>query len=261
MTELLTSWLSGLKNADHVGITKQIFETAQGTNISNETYKLAVATLSAAIQVEDDAYKRTQKDWAVEQLKSADVEMDNYMKAIRSILAGHAALPDGEPTKQKAKEILHLWKDYAFKLSDSYSGESSKIVNMYQEVEKEKAAAQEIGIWGYFEKARRKALEIQNLLNERFDDLASRTVGEMKKARALTDAAIKQYFQVVNSLQVLNSSDTVTELARKLRAIEDYARVYYLHIPSVGSGDLPATPPSTGGDEDDGPLIPPVGGM
>ena len=248
MIELLTGWLGQLKNADHVGVTMQINDAVKGTEITNETYKTAAAALAKAIEGEDDAYRKTQKDWAVEQLKTVDGKMDAYMKGMRSILAGHAALPDDEELKQKAKELLQLWKDFDFKTFDSYSGESAKVINMFQEVEKQKANAEEMGVWTYFEQAKKLALQIQELLNDRFNDMASRTLGEMRKARQATDLAIKQIFMVVNSLQVLQPSDQVTELVRKLRAIEDYAKMYYLRVPISGD-ELPPMPPT----EDEGP--------
>lgn len=248
MVELLTSWLTNLKNADHVGVTIQILDAVKAARVTNDTYTSMVSDLEKAIAGEDDAYKKTQKDWSVEQLKVVDGEMDAYMKGIRAILTGHAALPDSLPVRQKALEMLQLWKDFNFKTSDSYSGEAAKVINMFQEVEKQKANAEEMGVWTYFEQAKKLALQIQELLNDRFNDMASRTLGEMRKARQATDLAIKQIFMVVNSLQVLQPSDQVTELVRKLRAIEDYAKMYYLRVPISGD-ELPPMPPT----EDEGP--------
>lgn len=260
MIELLTGWLGQLKNADHVGVTMQINDAVKGTEITNETYKTAAAALAKAIEGEDDAYRKTQKDWAVEQLKTVDGKMDAYMKGMRSILAGHAALPDDEELKQKAKELLQLWKDFDFKTFDSYSGESAKVINMFQEVTKRKADAEAVGVWGYFEKAQRLALDIQELLSERFDELASRTVDELKAARRATDTAIKQLYLVLTSLQVLSPTAELTELVKKLRAIEDYARVFYLKSSSSSGDNTPGE--GTGGGEDaggdtDAPTVPP----
>ena len=103
MIELLTGWLGALKNADHVGITTQIYELVKKTEVNNDMYKTGVAALAKAIAKEDEAYKKTQKDWVVEELKTVDADLDAYMKGIRSIVSGHAALPATAATTQKAK--------------------------------------------------------------------------------------------------------------------------------------------------------------
>jgi len=197
------------------------------------------------------AYKKTQKDWNVERLKDEDKKMDDLMIGTRSILAGHAAMPDGEALKQPAREILQLWKDFNFKTNDSYSGESSKIINIYQEVAKRQSDAEALGVWTYLQKARQQAVTVQSLLALRFDELSSRVVGELKEARANTDAAVKQVYQIVNSLQILMPSAEITALAQKLKAIEDYAKQYYLKTSTSSDGGEP-TPTPDGGSSDDG---------
>ena len=263
MVELLTSWLTQLKNGDHVGVTMQINDAVKAVSIDNATYKTAAATLAQAIEGEDLAYRKTQKDWAVEDLKTVDTRLDAYMKGMRSILAGHAGMPDGETLKQHALEFLQLWKDYDFKICNSYSSESAKVINMYQDAAARKADAEALGVWGYFEKAKKEADKMQQLLSERFDELASRTAGEMKAARAATDEAVKAMYLVITSLQVLTPSEKLTELAKKLRAIEDYARIYYLRIPASTGDDTSGgiTGPDSGSGPGNGESgTPPMGG-
>ena len=265
MIELLTGWLGALKNADHVGITTQIYELVKKTEVNNDMYKAGVASLAKAIAKEDEAYKKTQKDWVVEELKTVDAELDAYMKGIRSIVAGYAALPATVETTQMAKELLQLWKEYDFKLCNSYSAESAKVVNMFQEVEARRKDAETLGVWSLFEKARELAVQVQNLLGDRFKELGSRVVGELLAARAATDVAIKQLYMVVGSMQAFESGETVTAMARELRAIEDYARVYYLRMPSSSGDDTPTDMPdggdtTPGGGSSSGNTPPPAGG-
>ena len=256
MIDLNYSYLYSLNNANHVGVTVQINNEAQAFVSDNPTLTAAKTALAAAINREDIAYLKTQKDWNVERLKTEDYTLDRLMICVRSILAGHAALPDGYPLKQKAKEFLQLWKDFGFQTSDSYSGESSKVINMWQEVSARQSDAEALGIYGYFQDAHAQALLIQQLLSHRFDELSSRIVGELKDARLATDSAIKQLYLVFSSMQVLSPTAELTALARKLKAIEDYARQYYLKTTtsssssngSGGSGGGTASPdPSQGG--------------
>ena len=252
MIELLAGYLGGLKNADHFGVVTQINTPIQQLETENQVFIQAANGLNSAIKAEDVAYKKTQKDWNVERLKDEDKKMDDLMIGTRSILAGHAAMPDGEALKQPAREILQLWKDFNFKTNDSYSGESSKIINIYQEVAKRQSDAEALGVWTYLQKARQQAVTVQSLLALRFDELSSRVVGELKEARANTDAAVKQVYQIVNSLQILMPSAEITALAQKLKAIEDYAKQYYLKTSTSSDGGEPTPTPSPDGGSDDG---------
>ena len=82
---------------------------------------------------------------------------------------------------------------------------------MFQEIEKRKSYAEAVGVWGYFEKAQQTALKVQSLLNDRFSELASRTVGEVKIARTATDLAIKQLYTVLSSMQVIDRKKVKTD--------------------------------------------------
>lgn len=261
MIELLTSWITLLKNADHVGVTTQILNAAKEADLQTAGYKAAIDALTKAVADEDEVYKRTQKDWAVDQLKLVDAELDAYMKGLRSIVAGYAAFPDAE-LSDKGKRFLQVWKDYDFRTNDSYSAESAKVVNMFQEVEKMKDAAEALHVYEPFKKANELALEVQRLLADRFSELASRTVGEMKAARAETDQVIKRFYMVLNGLQAFENTSALTELMRKLRAIEDYARVYYLKGNASDGDNTPGgdTGGDAGGDNGVTPELPPLGG-
>lgn len=252
MIELLSGYLGGLKNAEHYGVVTQLNNPIQALKTDNAVYRTATEALQAAFTAEDVAYKKTQKDWNVERLKVEDKKMDNYMVSIHTILNGYMALPDREPMKQTAKELLQLWKDFRFKTNESYSGETAKVINICQEVEKRKADAEAIGVWEYFEKARTEALNVQNLLSLRFDELASHVAGELREARTHTDAAVKQVFQVINSLQVLAPSAEIDTLVHKLKAIEEYVRRYYLKAhPTTDDTNTEPTDPDAAGNQTD----------
>lgn len=264
MIELLQGYLNNLNNADHFGVVTQINNEAQSFTTENQMLADAIAGVNTSYQVEDTAYMKSNKDWNVELLKKEDKKLDEIMVAVRAIIAGHAALPDDFPLKQTALEFLQMWKDYDFQTSDSYSGESSKVINMWQTVSARQSDAEALGIYTYFQAAYEQALLIQQLLNQRFDELAGRIVGELRDARQATDTAVKQLYLVINSMQVLTPSEELTALARKLKTIEDYARQYYLREKTSGSSGTGSgsdenqnnqsnqTDPGTGGGESGG---------
>ena len=104
MIELLAGYLGGLKNADHFGVVTQINTPIQQLETENQVFLQAANGLNTAIKAEDVAYKKTQKDWNVERLKDEDKKMDDLMIGTRSILAGHAAMPDGEAQPALARQ-------------------------------------------------------------------------------------------------------------------------------------------------------------
>ena len=228
MIELFSGYLRNLNNGNHFGVVGQIITQLDAYDTDNPAYLATRQKLKDLYKEEDEAYNRSQKDWTVEKLKKADELMDSYMIGIRSILAGHASMPESEPLVQPAKEFLQLWKDFNFKTSDSYASESSKIINMYQEVKKRLPEAEKLGIDLYFKKATDLAVQIQDLLSQRFKELSSRTVGELKNAREASDNAIKEAYLIVQSMQILLPSEEITALAKKLKTVEDYAKKYYM---------------------------------
>jgi len=187
----------------------------------------------------------------VKTLKAEDRKLDDYMIGIRKILDGHASMPDGEELKQPGRELLQMWKEFDFSTTDGHAAEASKVLNMYQIVGQRHEDAEALGVLAYFQKAALQASRVLQLVQGRTDERSQCVVGELKTARSATDAAVKQLYQVVNSMQVLMPSEEITALARKLKAIEDHARQYYL---TKGGEDEPE--PSEDGEQDGGEVTP-----
>ena len=260
MIVLQQGYLNNLNNADHFGVITQINNEAQGFTTDNPMLVSAIAGVNSCHQGEDAAYMKSGKDWNVNRMKTEDGKLDKIMVAVRAIVAAHAEMPDGFPLKQTGIEFLQMWKDYDFHTSDSYSGETSKVINMWQTVSERRSDAEALGIYTYFQAAYQQAVLIQQLLNQRFDELAGRVVGELREARQATDDAIKQLYLVINSMQVLTPSDEITALARKLKTIEDYARQYYLREKtSGGSGSEGGNGNNEGGGQQGGGTTPDPG--
>ena len=260
MIVLQQGYLNNLNNADHFGVITQINNEAQGFTTDNPMLVSAIAGVNSCHQGEDAAYMKSGKDWNVNRMKTEDGKLDKIMVAVRAIVAAHAEMPDGFPLKQTGIEFLQMWKDYDFHTSDSYSGETSKVINMWQTVSERRSDAEALGIYTYFQAAYQQAVLIQQLLNQRFDELAGRVVGELREARQATDDAIKQLYLVINSMQVLTPSEELTALARKLKTIEDYARQYYLRDKtSGGSGSESGNGNNEGGGQQGGGTTPDPG--
>ena len=225
---LTTNYLRLLTVAEHEGIVRQILGKLQGASIDNELYLQSVAAVAAASQAEDEAYTHSQKDFNSDRLKEEDNIVDAYVKAIRAILDGYTLLPVSEPKRQLGVELVQVFRDYHFSPSDSYTAESGKIRNMNQVFQSRIADLQALGVADYWAQAVTRAANIEQILSQRFDDIAARVVGELKTARANTDEAIKRMYEVITAMNVMMPSTAITDLIAQLEAIESYAVQYYL---------------------------------
>ena len=238
---LNTSYLRDVTIAEHGGLVRQILGKLQGVSISNEMFTQRRNDVASTVQAEDDAYTHSQKDFNSDRLREEDSIVDSYVKAVRAILNGHTELPASEPNRQKAVELVRVFKDYNFSPSDTYTAEAEKIRNMNQVYQTRIADLQALGVADYWAQAVAHATSVEQLLSQRFDDVAARVVGEMKTARTNTDNAIKAMYELLTAMQVMMPSTELNNLISQLDAIEAYARQYYLN-----TGKKPGSSTGTG---------------
>ena len=259
---LATTFLTKVTIAEHGGLVRQIAGKLHGASISNEMFTQRLSDVDSTSQAEDDAYTHSQKDFNSNRLKEEDGIVDKLAKAVRAILNGYAELPEDEPNRQKGIELSQVFKDYNFSPSDTYTAEAEKIRNMNQVFQARIADLQALGVADYWAKAVTHAANVEQLLSQRFDDIASRVVGEVKTARANTDNAIKAMYELLAAMKVMMPSAELDNLISQLDAIEAYAWQYYLNGKGGSNGTgtgttTPTTPENPGtGDNQGGGTTP-----
>lgn len=259
---LATTFLTKVTIAEHGGLVRQIAGKLHGASISNEMFTQRLSDVDSTSQAEDDAYTHSQKDFNSNRLKEEDGIVDKLAKAVRAILNGYAELPEDEPNRQKGKELSQVFKDYNFSPSDTYTAEAEKIRNMNQVFQARIADLQALGVADYWAKAVTHAANVEQLLSQRFDDIAARVVGEVKTARANTDNAIKAMYELLAAMKVMMPSAELDNLISQLDAIEAYAWQYYLNGKGGSNGTgtgttTPTTPENPGtGDNQGGGTTP-----
>lgn len=240
---LATTFLTKVTIAEHGGLVRQIVGKLQGASISNEMFTQRLHDVVSASQAEDEAYTHSQKDFNSNRLKEEDGIVDKLVKAVRAIFNGYAELPEDEPNRQKGVELAQVFKDYNFSPSDTYTAEAEKIRNMDQVFQTRIADLQALGVADYWAKAVTHAANMEQLLSQRFDDIAARVVGEVKTARANTDNAIKAMYELLAAMKVMMPSTELNNLISQLDAIEAYAWQYYLNGKGGNSsGGITPTP-------------------
>ena len=260
---LTTSYLVKLSVANHDGVTQQICDRLNGFTTDNQMLISARQGVNTARQAEDVAFKRfSGKDFASDDMKNEDTKADNYMSASLNILNGLLYLPETEPIYRKAQLARQVFKDFRFSTSDGMEAEARNILNMAQQW----AAAtdytlEELGIAEWVQKAVVQANKVLQLVAVRVEHESVKVKGELADARKVTDAAIRQAYDVLNALAVLQPSAELTALINVLFAIEERAKLYYISGGSSSGGNSGggSTTPSDdqgGGDQGGGEPIP-----
>jgi hypothetical protein len=264
---LATTYLTKVTIAEHGGLVRQIVGKLHGASISNEMFTQRLSDVDSTSQAEDEAYTHSQKDFNSNRLKEEDGIVDKLVKAVRAILNGYAELPEDEPNRQKGIELSQVFKDYNFSPSDTYTAEAEKIRNMNQVFQARIADLQALGVADYWAKAVTHAANVEQLLSQRFDDIAARVIGEVKTARANTDNAIKAMYELLAAMKVMMPSAELDNLISQLDAIEAYAWQYYLNGKGGSNGtgtgtttptnpDNPTTPDNPGSGSGTGTITP-----
>ena len=238
---------TGRKNANHDGVTQQIDDRLAEFETDNQMLALARQAVHQARQAEDAAYRRySGKDFASDDLKKADQLEDKYMSTIHNLLNALLYLPETEPMRRKAQLAVQLFKDFNFSVSDGIEAEARKTLNMVQQWTGSAAYdLQGLGIQEWVTKASQQASQVLQLISVRVENESLKVKGEMADARKATDAAIRQAYDVLNALAVLQPTDALTQLIGVLFSIEDRAKQYYISGASVSSGDKPSTSGTT----------------
>ena len=105
--------------------------------------------------------------------------------------------------------------------------------------------------------ARQQAVKVLNLVAVRVDNESAKVKGELADARKATDTAIRQAYDVLNALAVLQPSAELTQLIQTLFGIEERAKLYYISSSKTSRDDPKPEPepepkPDEGGDDDGG---------
>lgn len=262
---LTTSYLARLSNANHDGVTQQIDDRLAAFETDNTMFLNAATAVHAARQAEDIAFKRfSGKDFASDDLKREDRLEDQYMSTIRAMLNALTMLPETEPLRRKAEVAVQVFKDFQFQINDGFEAEARKTVNMVQEWQTpDKYDLAALGIEPWIAKARQQAVKVLNLVAVRVDNESAKVKGELADARKATDAAIRQAYDVLNALAVLQPSAELTQLIQTLFGIEERAKLYYISSGKTSGDDPnpepePEPKPDEGGDDDGGGEVTPV---
>ena len=128
-----------------------------------------------------------------------------------------------------------MWKDYKFSVSDSYTGESVKIDNMWQVLEPQQELLKSLGVWEILEKAVEHNSMVKAYFQMRNQENARIEVGALKVARSVSDTAYQQMVEILDAMDVVTPGTVHPAIVRQLNELTDYYKQYYLSRKSSGS--------------------------
>ena len=237
-----------LPNDKHLGAITQNWDIVADFAPAGQTLLATTKTnFNNCMENEDAAYKRTLKDFNTDDMHRADELRDSYVTAARTITQGYSQLPDESPLKRVGQEMYQVFKDYNFSTSDSYTGESVKLDNMWQVFSQNQAKLESLGVWPILQSAMTYNGQVKAYFSARIDVLSTRVVGELRDARAASDTAYQQLCDVLDAMLLLAPSEELNSVVRHMNALTDYYNQYYIKGTSPSS-DGGSSTPSQGGE-------------
>ena len=249
---LIYYFLLRLNLANHDGVTAQIDDAVAAFETENPILIQARTALHTARLEEDDIYHRySAKDFTSDDLKNEKHDLCKTATTIRGSMKALTHLPDSQAEMRRVGELaFQKFADFNFSTSDGCEACARKIINMKQEWTTQQEALTTLGIWQWITLAGQQAITVLNLIEQRVLHEAAKEKGAMQAARKKTDAAVKDLYEVINSMNTMMPSDALTELTRHLHSIEERAKLYYISSPS---GDEPEPTPTPDPEPDPEP--------
>ena len=174
-----------------------------------------------AHQHQDEVLKKISASGYTQQIQEADHERDNAYSAISAVIK--AMLKHFDPViREAARKLRVLTKDYGYINQKSYAEQTSAVYNIVQEFRGNYASQTELlTLTKMVDELERANLAIEALMKERVDETAQKNHGNMKDARANTDAAYQAIRKRINSLVEVEGPENYMEFITKLNVVID----------------------------------------
>ena len=213
--------LNRLPNAFHFETVMKTLERIGATSVAQENagVRPLFEDLAMKFQREDAAYKQSLKNFKTDEIKRLDDERDAYADCIRRVAEEWGKLPDA--TRSAAgKLIAQVYKDFQFRTTEARIAETAKLLNMFQEFDREThvAALQLMGLTALMEELKTKNAQLKQLMAERSTEQADYVVGDLRAARLEVDEAYAKLIAYLNALLLISPTEELTQLEKVLNA-------------------------------------------
>jgi len=172
----------------------------------------------------DDAYQRSMASMQTKTVADKDEERDLYGQVLEQVAKQWARLPD-ETLSIHGRRVYQVFRDIDFRTSEALVAENEKITNIEQRFAEAalQADLQAMGLTQVNQRFATLTAEIEQLMQQRQTESASRVQGELKAAREAMDEVFGRFVELTNALLVVSSEPSLEDLALYLNA--DYKKI------------------------------------
>ena len=223
-------------NAAHYEYLATVRKRTEEIQLDHELWRKAVEEFRAAYAKEDDAFKRYRASDHTAALQQADEERDRLYASLRDTIKAYAKFPIAE-TAQHAEPLLKVIKNYKISTRENYMKESGLIDNMLQDLLQYERQLNRLGLLVLANQLKTKNDEVRKLIANRNDERSEQVLGELKAARAVSDAAYAVVVFYTNAFFAMNPD--VREAADLVKCMSEdleYFRKHAMSDPNRNKG-------------------------
>ena len=239
MKEIYDINIQRMNNGAHFTFVSNILARAEADTAVKGKAADQVNNLKAAVCVEDEALKISQKSLLTDEIAKADNDRDALYAGYKKAIEGFLAMPIADMA-QAAKILSQHIKDYKINTADQLDKETGLLVNFISDLE-DKYAAQvaKLGLTAFVTNLKEANECVRTLTLQRTNEKMGVTVGALKAARTASDDAYRALVKMVNALALVYGEKDYT-------AFIDYVNTEVTHYKREVIGQK-AKAPSTSG--------------
>ena len=213
-----------MPNAFHVATMRTTDQRNAEVETENLKWIQAREEFHTTFTALDDAYQRSMASMQTKTVADKDEERDLYGQVLEQVAKQWARLPD-ETLSIHGRRVYQVFRDIDFRTSEALVAENEKITNIEQRFAEAalQADLQAMGLTQVNQRFATLTAEIEQLMQQRQTESASRVQGELKAAREAMDEVFGRFVELTNALLVVSSEPSLEDLALYLNA--DYKKI------------------------------------
>ena len=244
MVDLIDSiGLERLNNGAHYAYHANTLAQVKANATINEHCAKVLMPYDAAFLVEDEALKTSRKSFLTDEIKKNDDLRDTLYISYKQMVAKMLGIAIPEMA-EAAKVLNQHIKDYHINTRAQLDKETGLLKNFIADLEDKYAEQVEaLSLTSVVTQLKTANDKVNELIQQRADEYAARTVGAMKQARLKVDEAYRNLMLVINAYMLMED-DNEDYIAFAKHQNEEIKRIKQQVL-----GQKPNTKPDEGGDE------------
>ena len=223
-------------NAAHYEYLDTVRKRTEEIHLDNELWRRTIEEFRAAFDKEDAAFKQYRASDHTAALQQADEERDKLYASLRDTIKAYAKFPIAE-TAQHAEPLMKVIKNYKITTRENYMKESGLIDNMLQDLLQYERQLNRLGLLVLANQLKTKNDEVRKLIADRNDERSEQVLGELKAARAVSDAAYAVVVFYTNAFFAMNPDvREAADLVKRMSEDLEYFRKHAMSDPNRNKG-------------------------